>query len=141
MGRATEVSSASASEESSTSVRALLDILRHQREGFFFAVFALAQSRYSRGIPSIACEVVAAESFHCENRTGIEEVRPPADAVFASPAPCRFAGNRRAKIVAGTARRTSHGLRVKATVAGIASIPRRRNRRAATRFMVVFGRS
>src|ERR1700693_1130045 len=56
------------------------DFLRHESEGLFFTVFALAQSRYCCWVPRAACQVIAAESFYCENCAGMKKLGRPADA-------------------------------------------------------------
>ena len=97
-----------------------LDIPHHQCEGFFFPVLAIPQSRDGSGIPGIACQVVPAESFHRENPASTKNLGRPADAPFASIRGFIVVRlNLRVKIVAGTASWTSHGLRVKTTIAGI----------------------
>ena len=69
-----ESAATSASSESSTRVRAISRFARHQRKRFFFAIFAISQSRDGCGIPSIAGQVISAESFDRENLAGTQAI-------------------------------------------------------------------
>ncbi len=61
-----------------------VDILRHEGEGFFFAVLAIAESGYGRGIAGVACQVISSEAFQREDCAGIEKLGCAADAGFIS---------------------------------------------------------
>src|SRR5579872_3134423 len=52
----------------------------HQRKRFFFTIFTPTQSRDGRGIPSITCEMVSAQSFHSEDVAIVKQLSSPANA-------------------------------------------------------------
>src|SRR5580704_6977635 len=90
-------------------------ILHHQRKRFLFAKFAQAKRRNGVHVPTIAREVIAAESLHRQNLSVAQKSSGSMDASFAS-------GNNliaKSQRIARTASWTCDRLRVKTPVRGV----------------------
>ena len=115
MGRAADCNSASASDPSSTRLRAIVDIFRHQGEGLFFAEFSGAHRTDRTSVLRVASEMVAAETFHRDDLARAKILR-----CFLNR--CHIAArNLIASLikVMRAARGARDGLRVKAPIRGI----------------------